>query len=1013
MGTIADEIKSYYGCHEWDEEDLLHIGVKRRSGRYPWGSGEQPFQSSRDFLGRIEELKKSGFTYTDVDGKKWTGDNAVAKSMGLTIGEYRKQVSWAGYERRLDQVETAKALTKDGLGPTEIGRKMGLSESTVRSLLNPKSEGRMNQAMETVELLRKELDEKGMIDVGTGVELELGISRERLNTALDYINKADGCPIYKGGIPQVTNKGQQTNQLVLCLPGTEHKEIYDFDRVKTINEYTSDDGGQTFRKFQYPKSIDSSRVKVLLKDEVGPDGETGNMKDGLIQIRRGVDDLSLGDSRYCQVRILVDDTKYLKGMAVYSDNIPDGYDIVFNSNKTSVADAYKKIKDDPDNPFGSLIKPNGQSMYIDKNGKEQLSAINKRADEGDWSEWADTLPSQFLSKQTTTLAEKQLKLARTEKMDEYADICALENPTIKKHLLEKFADNCDSAAVHLKAAALPGQKYHVMIPINTLKDTEIYAPGYDNGTKLALVRYPHGGTFEIPILTVNNKNKTGNEVIGKLSRDAVGVNKSVAELLSGADYDGDTVMCIPTHDSQGRVKISYRKPLDGLVGFDTDSYAYDKKTVDDDGTEHYYRNGHEFRVMKATGLEMGKITNLITDMTLLGAKDDELERAVKHSMVVIDAEKHKLDYKASEIENDIASLKKRYQAKVNENGRVSYGAGTIVSRAKSPENVDKRQGSYKINKKGTPDYDPTRPEGAKLWKVSDDLYYTKKEYSKKTGLTTLRTVDGKKVTYDAKNPTEREMYEPVEKKDPKTGEVTFTNKSGSISYRVSKNQQQEYKMATRDDAHELVSSYKHDMELLYADFANDMKSLGNKARLEMTDSGKVAYIPAAKKEYEAEVKSLMNKLTDARLNTTRERAAQRSANAEVAAKKKEYASTHNGESMKGADAKKLAQQTLTKYRSEYGSISRRERNIDITDREWEAIQAGAISETKLKQILNNTDIDKLRERATPRATNTVSEAKATRIKAMAASNYTLAEIAQKLGVSTSTVSAIINGKGVK
>ena len=90
----------------------------------------------------------------------------------------------------------------------------------------------------------------------------------------------------------------------------------------------------------------------------------------------------------------------------------------------------------------------------------------------------------------------------------------MTNPTIKKHLLSKFADECDSAAVHLQAAALPGQKYHVIIPVNSLSDNEVYAPNYDNGTKLALIRYPHGGTFEIPILTVNNKNAAAKKLLG-------------------------------------------------------------------------------------------------------------------------------------------------------------------------------------------------------------------------------------------------------------------------------------------------------------------------------------------------------------------------------------------------------------------------------------------------------------------------------------------------------------------
>ena len=77
--------------------------------------------------------------------------------------------------------------------------------------------------------------------------------------------------------------------------------------------------------------------------------------------------------------------------------------------------------------------------------------------------------------------------------------------------------------------------------------------------------------------------------------------------------------------------------------------------------------------------------------------------------------------------------------------------------------------------------------------------------------------------------------------------------------------------------------------------------------------------------------------------------------------------------------------------------------IDITDREWEAIQAGAISENTLAQILNNTDIDKIRERATPRARTELSAAKTARIKALKASGYTIDEIAKAVGVSSSTV----------
>ena len=979
----------------YEDDILMHYGMPRRSGRYPWGSGDDPYQHNRDFLGRIDELKKSGWTETPEN---------IKNEFGLTTTQYRTEKSLAKSERRLLDVARAKSLSEDGLGATEIGRQMGLNESTVRSLLNEKSEAKTKQAQITADSLKKIVDEKGMIDVGTGVERELGISKERLNEAL-YILERDGYEVYKGGIPQATNPGKQINQRVLCPPGTEHKEIYNFENVHSVKDYHSEDGGETFRKIEYPKSMDSSRLKIRYADEAGPDGVTGIQKDGIIELRRGVDDLSLGGSRYSQVRILVDGDRYLKGMAVYSDNMPDGVDVVFNTNKTtdkSMRDVLKKIKDDPDNPFGSAIK--SQSHYIDKDGNEQLSLINKRADEGDWSDWSNALPSQFLSKQSKALAKRQLDLAKADKQAEYDEIMSLTNPTIKKHLLEEFANNCDSAAVSLKAAALPGQKYHVIIPINTLKDTEVYAPNYKDGTQLALIRYPHGGTFEIPILTVNNKNSLANKILGKDVGDAIGITSKVAERLSGADFDGDTVMCIPTND--GKTRITSTKPLKGLEGFDPKLEYGGEAKVGPDGKTHYYRNGHEYRKMTNTQTEMGVISNLITDMTLAGADTKELARAVRHSMVVIDAEKHGLDYKASEIDNDIASLKKAYQMHVDADGNVRYGgASTLISRSSSQTSVPKRQGSPKVNAKDKEWYDPTKPEGALIYKNADDLYYPDRSYDKKTGNVTIKTSNGKKITYNVADKDAVDEYQPVKRVDEATGKVTYTNKKGDIVYKVNTRMEKSTKMAEADDAYSLVSEAKHPMELIYADYANSMKSLANQARLSMINTRGIKYSKQASEVYKEEVSSLNSKLNTALLNATREREAQRRANAETNAKRK------TNPDMKTEDIKKISQRALSSSRASVGSISRRDRNIDITDREWEAIQAGAISENKLIQILNNADSDKLRQRATPRATTALSTTKVNRIKALAANNVSIAEIASKLGVSTSVVSKYLKGNG--
>ena len=885
------------------EEILMHYGMPRRSGRYPWGSGDNPYQHSGDFLSRIDELKSQGLRETEI-----------AEQLGLTTTQLRTQMSLAKDERRSLQVATAKGLREKGYSLNEIAEKMGFAnDSSVRSLLNENSEARMNQAKTTADFLKKMIDEKGMIDVGTGVERELGISREKLNQAL-YILEMEGYPVYGGGVPQVTNPGKQTNIKVICPPGTEHREIYDFDNVHSVKDYDqilSEDGQKIRPAFQYPESMDSSRLKINYAE----DG--GIQKDGVIEIRRGVDDLSLGDSHYAQVRIMVDGTHYLKGMAVYSDDLPDGVDVLFNTNKktgTPMTDVLKKIKDDPDNPFGSLIKEHGgQSYYIDKDGNEKLSLINKRAEEGDWGEWSDHLPSQFLSKQSMTLINKQLGLATADKVAEYDEICALTNPTVKKTLLKSFADDCDSAAVHLQAAALPRQKYQVILPLTTIKDTEVYAPNYKNGEQVALIRYPHGGTFEIPVLTVNNKQPEGKKVLGNTPKDAIGINSKVAERLSGADFDGDTVMVIPTG---GKIKITSTHPLKGLEGFDP------KEKYGPDSTTQPYKR------MKNTQTEMGKVSNLITDMTLKGAAEDELARAVRHSMVVIDAEKHNLDYKRSEQDNGIASLKKKYQGRV-EDGKYKEGAATLISRAKSEVSVPKRKGSPTINEDGSLSY-----------KTADDLTYV----DKKTGKTKTRT-------------------------------------------------QASTQMAEAKDARTLSSGTPQ--EEAYASYANKMKSLANQARKEMVSTGKIPYSASAKAAYQNEVDSLNAKLNVALKNAPRERQAQVIANATVTAKKQA------NPDMTNAEIKKANQQALTAARKQVGA---ERKPVVITDREWEAIQAGAISESKLTQILNNADIDSLRQRATPRATTTLSTAKQNKIASMSASGYSTSEIAEALGISTSTVS---------
>lgn len=905
-------------------QTLMHYGMPRRSGRYPYGSGDNPFQHEEDFLSRVDKLRAEKFEFTDEHGKTWTGDTAIAKNFGLSTSQFRTQVALANQERRAYQAAYAKKLRDEGKSLSEITKEMGFNnDSSVRALLNENTAYRMNQAQATAATLRDAIKEKGMIDVGRGVEQELGVSREKLEQAL-HILQLEGYPVYGGGVP--TGTGRQTNVKVVCPPGTEHKEIYDYKNVHSLKDYASNDGGDTFDRFEFPASLNSKRLTINYAEDGGVN------KDGVIELRRGVPDLDLGGSHYSQVRILVDGTHYLKGMAVYSDDLPEGVDVRFNTNKakgTPMTKVLKPVKEDPNNPghpdptnpFGSYIKIRGQYHYEDENGERKLGLINKRADEGDWNDWKDKLPSQFLSKQSTDLIQKQLNLAESKKREEFDEINALTNPTIKRKLMMTFAEDCDSAAVHLQAAALPRQKYKVILPLTSIKDNEVYAPGYSDGETVALVRYPHGGTFEIPILTVNNRNKEGINVMTKTPKDAIGINKNVADRLSGADFDGDTVMVIPCNGPYSKVKVTSTRPLKGLEGFDPK-------------LEYGGKPEGSFRKMKNTQTEMGIISNLITDMTLKGATEDELARAVRHSMVVIDAEKHSLDYKQSEVDNGIASLKKKYQGHYAEDGSYHEGASTLISRAKSETQVLKRQGSPRID-----------PE---------------------TG----------KVSYKEK----------VE---------TYIDKDGKQRVRTQKST----KMAEADDAFELVSDYNTVQERLYANYANSMKNLANEARKVAVNTPRLKYDPQAKEVYKEEYKSLEQKYKESELNRPRERQAQLMANSVIQAKKK------SNPDMTKEEIRKHKQMALEAARIKVGA---KRTPVDITPREWEAIQAGAITDTKLSKILDKADTEVIRKYATPHTSrNALSDAKKSMIISMKNSGYTLKEIADRFNVSESTISSVL------
>jgi hypothetical protein len=211
-------------------------------------------------------------------------------------------------------------------------------------------------------------------------------------------------------------------------------------------------------------------------------------------------------------------------------------------------------------------------------------------------------------------------------------------------------------------------------------------------------------------------------------------------------------------------------------------------------------------------------------------------------------------------------------------------------------------------------------------------------------------------------------------------------------------------MAEAEDAYTLTSGGSKQnpgttMEGLYANYANQMKGLANSARKEYLATPNLKYDPAAKKKYSEEVDSLNRKLLISQKNAPKERQAQLLANAIVADKKEAEPN------MDADHLKKVKGAALVTARDRVGA---KKQKIEITPKEWEAIQAGAITDSKLKLILDNTDLDTVKGYATPRGTDhKLTSTNKALIKSMDNSGYTLSEIADRMGVSTSTISEVL------
>lgn len=884
-------------ANQQNPDELLHFGTKRNSGRYPWGSGADPMQneSGFKFLAQVDDMKAKGMK-----------DTEIAAALDMNTTQFRNAKTWANDERKAYIRSSIARIDGEysNLSNTEVGEMVGVSEATVRNYRAKAKElaeeAPSKMKLEAVsEAIKEGVDKTGYLDVGAGIDRQLGVSRNKFNTVVNKLVKDEGYYIHPVYVERLSSSGSgpkvYTTVKVLTKDPDNMSTRKNAGQIATLEKQINQDG--KIANIKPPLHVNLDRIKIRFKEDGGED------MDGLIELRPGTKDLDLGNSRYAQVRIAAGKDLYLKGMVAYSDakNFPDGVDIIFNTNKdkgTPTDKVLKKMAEDMDNPFGANIV-------------KQKGALNIVNEEGDWDTWSTKMSTQFLSKQPVSLVKDRLDDTFSSLRKEFDEINAMTNPVVKKHLMDEYTKSMDSKAKHLKAKGLPGTKSHVILPFPDMAPNEVFAPLYNNGDRVVLVRHPHGGVFEIPDLVVNNKYAPARKMLGTDAPDAIGIHPSVASKLSGADFDGDTVLVIPNRNNQ----IKTGRALQELKNFDPkEKYARDYQTISAD--------------LKQT--QMGLVSNLITDMTIKGATNGELARAVKHSMVVIDSEKHKLDWKQSAIDNGISALVKNYQQHVNpDTGKNTRGAATLISRAKKKIDISQH---------------------TKVRELAADKVNVKGVVVKK----------GLDVSEIAKK---LELKEQVVK--------------GYI-----------------DNPNSVFDPAKYSsgraVENLYVSHIQNIMKTKNEALKVSASIARPKYSKEAAKIYEPELKSLNAKLNTALLNAPKERQAQLITN------KLFYENVKPG--MDKDAVKKLKKRSLARAREESGSNAKAAR-IQLTEKEWEAIQARAVSTDKLEKILKNADMDIVRNLAAPRVSK-LSTSKTSRASLLLSKGYTYSEVAQVMGVST-------------
>lgn len=976
-----------------------------------------------------EEYKNIRGAQFEALRAKGLSNSEIARQLGVSEGTVRNMVkkAEAGQSVRTTKLTNAKDMLRESVNSIDTDQPFSMID------VGEGTEMYMGFGQDTKNNALIALQEEGYV-VTTIQVGQVGNSTNKTTVqVLAKVNDPEFVAEY-GVSGKMNVKGEVVTAEQNALSKYAYSHLDEIQPVtSTICE--NEDGVEVARALEKPKQINIDRV--MIADPLDPTpsgifdpttgkeytmGEVNAAKDGTMILRPSAKDLTMTDegntkiTHYAQVRIACTDGKgidrYCKGMAMYGneEDFPDGVDIIFYTNPGKVSadgkvyaeSVLKKQKKEEMNPFGADLKASGQRHYIDSDGNEQLSAVNILREEGDWGNYSLSLPSQFLAKQNVPLVKEQLKATVQEKKDYIDTLSKISDPQVRNKLLEDFADSLDSQAIHLNAAGVSEQRTQVILPCTSLRGTEynedgsvkrygeVYAPGYGDGQKVAIIRYPHANICELPILIVNNNNEEGRRTIG-FGKDAIGLPKSALEQLSGADTDGDTGTVIPVSMLNNKgLTVDSKAYFKELVGFDAEStWPYVEGVTQKSKKWNGIDKEGKTMTKAERGQEMGLVTNLIMDMSTLGdaVSHDEHVRAIKYSMVAIDAYKHNIDWRQAKEDLNITGLYSKYSS-------TSRGGGmTLFTRAKSMKQdvPEYKEGAYVTDSKtGKTKKLLIDPEtGEKLFT------YTNGTHSKKVG----ETEDGKGIYDDS---------------------VREPNKVSVEKLR--------YAWMQGKGAASLASDNPSTKEQMYVEYSDTLHALANSVRRMLSDDsyhvidsdGKTikkvdskTYREKAKQNATEEdadiIASLRAKLEVAKRNAPKERLAQVYANAAIKAR------LESNPSIKDDDdaLKKLKNAELASARTRTGANGKGTRVV-IDKREYEAINSGKVPKTLVADVLKKSDSESL-SKCVSNASGTrqvLTASQIARIKAWAASDSrsTPYQMAKSLGVSVSTINKVISGE---